>query len=422
MALTTEASFPSTAPTLEEISHALTVINNIDHKEDFGRLSNVLVEKALYLSRAQSGCLLLVNKRTGELEITAVRNMPEEIITGYLQQPVRASAIHDDYEQGKNEFDYRPGPAMLNQLAAADYPYFYILPVRIGGKIIGYLTLSAGQPFLTTPDKRELFRLYLAYVAQAIESAYFIYQLQQQNAHLELMMTKLQNTQNHLKRAEKMALVGKLAASVAHEIRNPLTIIGTSLQLSFEAMAPDHQDRQLFETMLSNVRSVDLTVKELMNFARPVQLTFTSFPVDKALNRVLTFVSKKFEHKGVSITYRVPGDLPPVWMDEEQLQRVLINLLLNAYDHLEAHGEVAITVRHEPRQPWVQLIVADNGPGIAPEAADKIFEPFYTTRTQGSGLGLFMVKHLMEEMEGSIELDRQEPHGAVFVLRLPVKN
>ncbi len=426
MALTKDVTHPAVgppimAPTLEEINDAFATINAIDHKEDFGRLSNILVEKAVALSRAQAGGLLMVNKRTGELEITAVRHMPEDVITRYLQQPVRASVINDSYDQIKNEFQSPSGHPLLNQLAAADFDNYVILPIRIREKIIGYLTLSAEQPFLNSPVAQELFRLYLAFAAQAIESAYYIYQLQQQNAHLELMMTKLQNTQNHLKRAEKMALVGKLAASVAHEIRNPLTIIGTSLQLSFEAMAPEHPDRRHFETMLSNVHSVDQTIKALMNFARPVQLTITAFPLEQALNRVLTFVSKKYDHKGLTIINNLPEGLPPVWMDEEQLQRVLINLLLNAYDHLEAQGQVSITAQHEPKQPWVQMMVADNGPGIAQGAAEKIFEPFYTTRPQGSGLGLFMVKHLMEEMDGSIELDRQDPHGAVFVLRLPVR-
>lgn len=407
----------SVQPSMDEMAKSFQAINN---KEDFGQLSNTILEQATMLTGALAAALLLVNKNTGELEIAAVRQVPEEVITNYMQHPVRAAAIADFYKRSGNAFELSFHFDGIRQLASAGYDHSLVLPINIRQKIIGYLTLSSANAFLDNSAARDRFGLYLEFSAQAIESAYFIYQLQQQNAHLELMMTKLQNTQNHLKRTEKMALVGKLAASVAHEIRNPLTIIGTSLQLTYEKLEKAHPDKELFETMINKVRSVDQTIKELMVFARPIQLVLKSFGLENTLDRVITFVSRKFASKGISITKDIPQSLPPVYLDEEQTQRILINLLLNAFEFLDEKGSISLIARYESHQPWISLTVADDGKGIPKENIRQIFDPFFTTRTEGSGLGLFMVKHLIEEMDGSIEVDNQKPHGAVFVLRLPV--
>lgn len=404
-------------PSMSALTEAFQAINN---KEDFSQLTNTILEKALGLSDSRSATLLLVNKTTGELEIAAVRHVPERVITGYLQQPVRAVQVSDVYQDVEDAFAVTCSLAGLGELAAAEFDHYYVLPIRIHRKIIGYLTLACDQPFLVNPTSRERFSLYLEFMAQTIESAYFIYQLQQQNAHLELMMTKLQNTKNHLKRTEKMALVGQLAASVAHEIRNPLTIIGTSLQLVFEKMGTDHHDHELFETMLTKVRTVDQTIKELMSFARPVRLMLKSFPIERAIDRVVTFVSRKFAAKGMRIQKDLGANLPNVFLDEEQTERLLLNLLLNAYAVLPERGSVTISVTHDARQPRLSLRLADDGPGIPPEQVNQIFDPFFTTRQEGSGLGLFLVKNLIEEMNGSIEAANQEPHGAVFVLKCPI--
>jgi signal transduction histidine kinase len=262
--------------------------------------------------------------------------------------------------------------------------------------------------------------VFLEYLAQAIENAYLIFQLRQQNVRLELMMTKLQNTQSHLKRAEKMAFVGKLATAVAHEMRNPLTVIGTTLQLVFEKMPAGHPEQNLYEMMIAKVRSVDQTIKELMTLARPVQIKPKAMKLDAVIAEVAVFVSKKYASRELRLETDLPADLPEVRADSEQLQRVLLNLLLNAFHFLPKGGCVHLQARHAPGSPQVRFLFSDNGPGISAEHRAQIFEPFFSTRPEGTGLGMFMVKYLLEEMNSSIELVSLPGEGAAFLIHLPV--
>jgi len=405
------------SPSLQTLIKAFQEMNRHD---DFSVLTNTILKLTTQLYGAEAATLLLVNKMTGDLEIAAVKYVPEEIVTQYMQRPTRAAIIADFYTPECNPFRLRIEHEPVSKLAAAGYAHFSILPIRIQEKIIGYLTLASEHTLFEQEDAQEKIKLFLEYIAQAIENAYFIFQLQQQNARLELMMTKLQNTQNHLKRAEKMALVGKIAATVAHEIRNPLTVIGTSLQLIFEKMEKDHPDRELYEHMINRVRSVDQTIKELMVFARPLKITAKPLDLEKTLNRVISFVQKKYESRGLQIKKQFPDNLPLVYLDEEQTQRIFINLLLNAYNFLPENGTVMVRAWHNSGDPWVTMEFVDNGTGIAPEHINQIFEPFFTTRVEGNGLGLFLVKHLLEEMDGAIEVQNETRSGAQFRLRLPM--
>lgn len=408
---------PASVPTLTDLIRVFRKINNHDN---FGALTNTILAEVARAFGAEAAGLLLVNKSTGDLEIAAVKHVPEEAITQYLQAPARALSLAECFAQVPEGAAPRDCPETVSRLAAAGYPNHDVLPIRIQDKTIGYLTLAATGPLFSKPEKRETLRLVLEYIAQSIENAYFIYQLQQQNAHLELMMTKLQNTQHHLKRAEKMALVGQIAATVAHEIRNPLTIVGTNLQLVFEKMNQDHPERELYETMIGKVRTVDQTIKEMLVFSRPLKIQPRSLHLANALNRVISFISHKYQDRNIRIEQELPPELPSVYLDEEQTQRVFINLLLNAYNFSPPDSTVQVRATHQSGEPWVTLVFSDQGTGIAPEHLQKIFEPFFTTRMDGTGLGLFMVKHVLEEMNGAIEVQSSADNGTEFRLRLPL--
>ncbi|MCD4813423.1 hypothetical protein K8S19_07010 [bacterium] len=404
-------------PSLQALIRAFQEMNNQD---DFGILSSMVLTIATDLFQAQAATLLLTNRMTGDLEIAAVKQVPEEFVTAYMQHPERAGTLSDFYRGGVPPEQIPQHAPLLAQLAGADYPWCGILPITIRGKIIGYLTLADEVSLLLDEATREKMDLFIEYIAQGIENAYFIFQLKQQNTRLERMMTKLQNTQNHLKRTEKMALVGKIAATVAHEIRNPLTIIGTNLQLVFDKMEAGHPEQSLYESMINKVRNVDHTIKELMVFARPLQLLPKRLVLEKTLDRVITFVEKKYQTRELCIIKQIPADMPEVFLDEEQTQRIFINLLLNAYQFLPVQGSVTIQAGYRPGDSWVSMMVADTGSGIAPEHLQQVFEPYFTTRTEGNGLGLFMVKHLLEEMNGTIEVRSEPQSGAKFILHLPI--
>ncbi|MEW6517283.1 MAG: ATP-binding protein [candidate division FCPU426 bacterium] len=401
----------------QELAAAFQRLNRIT---DFGQLSNHVLAELSRLFEVEAAALLLVNKHSQELEIAAVREVPEEILTAYLQHPARAQAVAEAMVDHNLGVDDSNCPEQVRSLAAAGLNHFRLFPILLEENIIGYCALASSRPVCTTPEQQAAAPLVLAFVAQAIENAYFIYQLKQQNARLEHMMTRLQNTQNHLKRAEKMALVGKIAATVAHEIRNPLTVISTNLQLVHDKLPSDHPEHELYATMLAKVRGLDQTIKEMLVLARPLQLNPRPLALPATLERVLVFVERKFAARNLKVSLEVPEQLPAVLLDEEQAQRVFLNLLLNAYQFLPEGGRIRVHGAHQAGDPWVTLSFSDDGPGIESAHLPQIFEPFFTTRTDGTGLGLFLVKHILEEMNSSIEVASAVNAGTEFRLRLPV--
>jgi len=396
----------------------IRAFREINNQTDFNLLAKTVLEQSHALFGAEAASLLLVNKNTGDVEIASVRNVPEQEIAAYLQQPARAREVADFFEQADPAGAASLKHPTLVPLALAGYSEHAIWPIRIQGKIIGYLLFAASRPFEVEESARDRVELFLEYIAQAIENAYLIFQLRQQNSHLELMMTKLQNAQNHLRRAEKMALAGKLAATIAHEIRNPLTIIGTTLQWKYEKMDSGDPDRGLMETMIAKVRSMDQIIKELLVFARPLQVEVKPVSLRQAIDRVLVFVEKKFQAKNIAIQEEIPNELPLILTDGEQIQRVFINLLLNAYQAVPRSGVVKVNARQDGAR-HVRVTFTDNGSGIPQENLSRIFEPFFTTTPEGSGLGLFLVKHILEEMNAEIEVKSEPGAGTEFVLRLP---
>lgn len=409
---------PTSGPAIsaEALAGLIQTLREINQQSEFVPLVSTVLKTACRLFRARAASVLLANKMTGLLEIAAVENVLAAAIQDYQQQPVRSQAV-EEAEDVLAEPNRET--AALHQLALAGLPQATVLPIHIQEKIIGVLTLAADVPLLQGGEDEFLRDIFLEYIAQALENAYLIFQLRQQNGRLEMMMTKLQTAQNHLERAEKMALAGKIATAVAHEIRNPLTVIGTSLQLVLEKMEPEHPERNLYEIMVQKVRSVDQTLKELLNFSRPIALRPAPVSLAETLQQVVTFIRHKYASRSLELQLEVPPALPRVCLDEEQAQRIFLNLFLNAHAFLPEKGRVHVRAWEETGKPWVCVSFADNGPGIPPEHAQKLFEPFFTTRSDGTGLGLFLVKYLLEAMNGSIEFRSLPGAGTEFLLRLP---
>lgn len=394
-----------------EMQRAFQAINQ---EKEFSAMVSTALRQACRLFRSEGALLLLANRGTGLLEIGAVENISAEALDLYRRAPARTDALGPDLDPAAAAADRE----RIRGLAKG-FARHLLLPIVLQTKIIGALMLTdvrAGGEFQESPEGLDVF---LEYLAQAIENAYLIFQYQRQNTHLETMMARLQNTQNHLKRAENLALVGKFAAGVAHEVRNPLTIIGTTLQLVFEKMAADHPERGLYATMIEKVREVDRTIKEMLAVARPLPLRPAAVDLRAGVAKVLAFLDKKLASRNLDVSVDLPSDLPRAWADEEHWQRIIINLCLNALAFLPVGGRIRIQGRHAPEAAFLEIIFSDNGPGVSAEQAQQIFEPFFSTRLDGTGLGLFLLRHWLEEMNGGIELVSRPGEGAAFKIRLP---
>ena len=220
---------------------------------------------------------------------------------------------------------------------------------------------------------------------------------------------------------ERLAYVGHLAASLSHEIRNPLSSINMNLQILSETLHLEGFDRRRLDITVREVSRVENILRQLLDLSRPVDIELGFVDVRELVQGCVDLVEPKTAEKHLKIVQRYARPLPPCKLDAKKLQQALLNLILNA---IEVTGEgsrilvFAKTIRIGENK-YLELGVGDSGPGVDPAGISRLFDPFYTTKAQGSGLGLSNVKRIVEAHEGNVEVrGRQEP-GATFVMRLP---
>ena len=242
--------------------------------------------------------------------------------------------------------------------------------------------------------------------------------------NVDQAQTKLERSQEHLVQSEKMAMVGKLAAGVAHSIRNPLTSVkmrlfsmGRTLELS-----PTHQED--FEVIAEEIRHIDNIVANFLEFSRPPKLMMQKVSPSDVVDMALQLLRHRLESYNVEVQLKRSRALPEVWADPDQLKEVLVNLLTNACEAMKGGGSIVIQEGETFLQSIGQVVtiqVSDNGPGIPEAVQDKIFQPFFTTKEEGTGLGLSIATRILGEHGGWLDLDSQEGRGTTFTINLPYR-
>jgi signal transduction histidine kinase len=239
------------------------------------------------------------------------------------------------------------------------------------------------------------------------------------------IVAELQQRESKMRQAEQLAAVGQLAASMAHELRNPLTSMKILVQT---AMTGSHdgkfsgteraglRDRDLV-ILEDEINRLDLLIQSFLDLARPPKLEKQTMDIRLLAQQTCQFVVRRAA-PSVSVNCRVP--LAPAYaaVDPGQLRQVLLNLLLNSLDAVAGRGQVSVTVE-DPADEWIKLHVSDTGCGLPSNLAGRLFEPFATTKETGLGLGLSICKRIMEAHGGSITGGNRPGGGAVFTLRLP---
>lgn len=234
---------------------------------------------------------------------------------------------------------------------------------------------------------------------------------------LDKVENTLTLTQQQLFDTEKLSAVGLLAASVAHDIRNILTPLTIELSLADQ---PDAAGRgEALSAIRQQVDSLALLTHRLLALAKPE--TQARMPTDLAAMaaRILALVGSQAAQENVTLACRAAPDLPPALADEVQMEQVLVNLVLNAIQAMRATQGGHMTLTLDRHAGGVRLRVTDTGPGIAPAARRRLFDPFFTTRPDGAGLGLFSCRRIMEAHGGAIAVRARRGGGTQFTLWLP---
>ena len=234
-------------------------------------------------------------------------------------------------------------------------------------------------------------------------------------------ITLRKRMEKQMARTEKMASIGQLAAGVAHEINNPLSVISCYANLidkSGEASDAVHAD---LEKIKKHTLSCKRIVDSLLNFARVSETRRRTADVRSALESVLTILEQQMGKRQVGISRTYADDLPVVSVDEDKMAQVYMNILLNAVQAIDGEGAVAIATAYERASDTVRITITDTGAGIDTAHLDKIFDPFFTTKKdqEGTGLGLSVSYGIVKEHDGDILVDSRPGRGSVFTIVLP---
>lgn len=238
-------------------------------------------------------------------------------------------------------------------------------------------------------------------------------------------LTELRRMEAQVRRGERLAVIGQLAAGVAHEIRNPLASISGSIELLRSGPTTvDEDTRALMDIVLREVDRLNGMITDLLEYARPREPVMTPTDVRELLHETV----RVFAQDRTTQNLRVALDAPDaggagviVQADAAQLRQVLWNLLRNAAESMPEGGDIQVELRvAREEQEWATVVVSDTGVGIAPDELDRIFDPFYTTKTRGSGLGLATVHRIVSEHGGTISVSSTPGSGTRFTIRLPL--
>jgi len=221
-----------------------------------------------------------------------------------------------------------------------------------------------------------------------------------------------------LEDARRMAALGRLAATLAHEIRNPLSAISGSFQMLREPLSKDADNAALARIIEKELNRMGRLVDDILDYTRPAKPFKDRVDLHRLCDDVVRLVSSGVSDVEIAFSDNNPSPVH-VDVDANQLRQVLWNLLVNASQAVKVDGRIEVVIETVD-SPVVRVRIADNGTGILPENREQIFEPFFSTKEQGMGLGLALSRRVMESHGGSIELRESDGPGAVFVLMLPV--
>jgi PAS domain S-box-containing protein len=233
---------------------------------------------------------------------------------------------------------------------------------------------------------------------------------QDRSAEVELQET--------MRRNDQLETVSQMAASIAHEVRNPMTSVQGFLQLMAREIDPQHTHSMYLGVMEEDLKRINDIITEYLSFSRMGNDAMEDVRIATLLHNTYTLLQSEANLKGIEIVLRLPGFDPLLTANPNRLKQVLINLARNAMEAMSADGGVLTLVLQETAE-GVCLQVQDTGPGITPDHLDRIFNPFYTTKNSGTGLGLFISKKIIEEHNGTLQVATEPGAGTTFFIHLP---
>ncbi|TNF50473.1 PAS domain-containing protein [bacterium] len=234
-------------------------------------------------------------------------------------------------------------------------------------------------------------------------------------------LTEFRGLEDKLQRSEKLSALGRMAASIAHEVRNPLASMSGSVQILKDSLALQDDDRRLMDIVLEETRRLNHLVGNFLDYARPPVPQFEDVDLRTVVSETVHFLSSSADMDDVQLESSVPDEPVILSVDPSQMRQILINMINNSAEAVNGNGRVAVGLDLEKGDTDARtvLTVSDEGKGIPGDILPEIFEPFKTTKEKGTGLGLAIVYQLVQNHQGTIDVKTREGKGTTFSIYLP---
>ena len=232
-------------------------------------------------------------------------------------------------------------------------------------------------------------------------------------------LTEIQHLKREIAQSQRLASIGRLAAGVAHEIRNPLSSIKGFATYFKERYRDTPKDHQIAEIMIQEVERLNRVIGQLLEFARPMSIQRRATQLDVLIRHSLKMVEGDARQKGITLNVECDPHINTVHIDPDRIKQVLLNLYLNAMEAMAEGGDLSVGVLRVDTNRSIQITVSDTGPGIEPEDLPNLFDPYFTTKSSGTGLGLAIVHKIIESHEGEIQVKSPAGEGTTITLIIP---
>ncbi len=392
--------------TLREV--ALELANNLD----LPVLLQQIAEHAAYLLNAYYSGLFLLDAEEVFLELAAGHRLPAPWAEGRLRadRGLMGQVLSTRRSIAVRNYDPRREAEWLDQ---PPFSRFLAAPMVLRDRVLGVLIVGDHQPRPPfEEDDRWLLSLLAGQAASAVENARLYQEVRQFAAELE-------RSQAQLIQSEKLAAMGRLAASLAHEINNPLQAIHNCVRLALDFPLSDEEKAKYLRMADREIKRLVHIVQRMLEFYRPSRGEAEATDLNALVEQVLALTHKQIQQNKIALETDLAADLPLVSVVADQIMQVILNLVVNAIEAMETGGRLWVSTRRQGDD--VLLSIRDTGPGLTPEQRTKLFEPFYTTKQTGTGLGLAVSYGIVEKHGGTIEVESEPGRGATFTIRLPWK-
>jgi len=433
------------------------LVNEIqDSSQEISKAIQMSIEDLTSDSETSRMADYLIKAREKGINEINIINTEGEIIDSSDPEKIGKKRELKKLEKGIHAVQRPVGGAMLSQK-----PYEVVVPVIVGDEQLGYVQINMLLDNIRDIQRANFIRrLFATGIVFTVGIALIIYlarryttpiknlvedfkrvsagdlsvtipvesgdEIGEMAAGFNNMVEKLREREALEKRlyeAEHLSRVGQLASGIAHEIRNPLNYISLAIDHLKTEILPCCGDKhseleELTEKIKEEVRRANYMVVNFMNYGRPLKLRRTQVNYRELLDKVLPVLQDRLSEQRVIVDLQIPSDLPTLWIDGELFRNCILNFVSNASQAMPDGGTITLGARLEDGQ--VKLTFSDRGRGIAPDDIGKVFQPYFTTKDVGIGLGLAITERIIKEHDGRIEVESAVGSGTTFTVSLPL--